>query len=292
MYGAGVLRIAVLTVAALLCAGPWSVARADHPLARLELGLATGLYRLQAGQDLGDSAQLVELRKGTLGTLFATFDLRADYYVARWFSLGALVSLAPGRLGERAALLVGYRGEALLHLPWRHPVVPFAGATGGGMSLLSPASVLGRDTDPAVGWTVGLKVRLAPRWRLRFDVTQLFTDAQVTGSVAQNLSFTVGVGLLVRAPALPPPPSADPLDADGDGLVDALDRCPHAAEDPDGFQDHDGCPDPDDDRDGLPDGDDDCPNAAGPRPSGCPPPRAAPGAPGASTSPPARGRAP
>lgn len=38
-------------------------------------------------------------------------------------------------------------------------------------------------------------------------------------------------------------------DADGDGCLDDVDRCPTAAEDEDGFHDEDCCPDPDNDRD-------------------------------------------
>ncbi|MCD6496730.1 MAG: OmpA family protein [Deltaproteobacteria bacterium] len=41
------------------------------------------------------------------------------------------------------------------------------------------------------------------------------------------------------------------LDDDGDGVPDSLDRCPHQPEDKDGFQDQDGCPDPDNDGDGV-----------------------------------------
>ena len=52
---------------------------------------------------------------------------------------------------------------------------------------------------------------------------------------------------------------APPVDSDGDGLLDAEDRCPNAAEDVDGFEDGDGCPDPDNDRDGVPDTEDACP---------------------------------
>jgi len=49
-------------------------------------------------------------------------------------------------------------------------------------------------------------------------------------------------------------------DRDGDGIPDALDACPDEPEDKDGFQDEDGCPDPDNDRDGIPDAIDKCPN--------------------------------
>jgi OmpA-OmpF porin, OOP family len=49
-------------------------------------------------------------------------------------------------------------------------------------------------------------------------------------------------------------------DNDGDGIPDNLDLCPNDPEDFDGFQDADGCPDPDNDHDGIPDKDDKCPN--------------------------------
>ena len=49
------------------------------------------------------------------------------------------------------------------------------------------------------------------------------------------------------------------MDSDGDGILDDVDRCPEVPEDADGFEDSDGCPDPDNDRDGVLDGDDGCP---------------------------------
>jgi outer membrane protein OmpA-like peptidoglycan-associated protein len=50
-------------------------------------------------------------------------------------------------------------------------------------------------------------------------------------------------------------------DNDGDGILDAKDKCPNQAEDFDGFQDDDGCPDLDNDMDGILDADDKCPGA-------------------------------
>jgi OOP family OmpA-OmpF porin len=49
-------------------------------------------------------------------------------------------------------------------------------------------------------------------------------------------------------------------DRDGDGIKDDVDKCPDEPEDKDGFEDLDGCPDPDNDRDGILDVDDKCPN--------------------------------
>lgn len=53
-----------------------------------------------------------------------------------------------------------------------------------------------------------------------------------------------------------------PTDRDGDATMDAQDRCPHDAEDLDGFQDEDGCPELDNDGDGVADVQDKCPSAS------------------------------
>lgn len=50
------------------------------------------------------------------------------------------------------------------------------------------------------------------------------------------------------------------LDNDKDKIVDVNDKCPNEKEDLDGFQDEDGCPDYDNDNDGIPDSQDKCPN--------------------------------
>jgi outer membrane protein OmpA-like peptidoglycan-associated protein len=49
-------------------------------------------------------------------------------------------------------------------------------------------------------------------------------------------------------------------DRDHDGIPDKIDQCPNEAEDLDGFQDEDGCPDLDNDGDGIPDSRDLAPN--------------------------------
>jgi outer membrane protein OmpA-like peptidoglycan-associated protein len=52
-------------------------------------------------------------------------------------------------------------------------------------------------------------------------------------------------------------------DLDNDGILDKDDQCANQAEDKDGFQDEDGCPEVDNDGDGLLDAADKCPNEAG-----------------------------
>lgn len=80
-----------------------------------------------------------------------------------------------------------------------------------------------------------------------------------------------------QCPSLPGPvsnkgcPIEAPKDRDGDGILDPSDRCIDQPEDLDGFQDEDGCPEPDNDNDGILDGADKCPNEAGPMQNmGCP----------------------
>ncbi|MCX7808367.1 MAG: hypothetical protein N2515_07145, partial [Deltaproteobacteria bacterium] len=51
-------------------------------------------------------------------------------------------------------------------------------------------------------------------------------------------------------------------DKDGDGIIDEKDECITLPEDMDGFEDQNGCPEPDNDRDLVPDIDDRCPNEA------------------------------
>jgi len=78
-----------------------------------------------------------------------------------------------------------------------------------------------------------------------------------------------------RCPDVPGPKESQgcPVfkDSDGDGIPDDIDRCPLDPEDLDGFQDEDGCPDPDNDGDGIVDKLDACPNTPGPLSNrGCP----------------------
>ncbi|MBF5042686.1 OmpA family protein [Aggregicoccus sp. 17bor-14] len=66
-------------------------------------------------------------------------------------------------------------------------------------------------------------------------------------------------------------PEEAPKDRDGDGVPDPADKCPDQAEDKDGFQDEDGCPELDNDQDGIVDSADKCPDVSGPMQNlGCP----------------------
>lgn len=121
--------------------------------------------------------------------------------------------------------------------------------------------------DVGVGWEFALTryVYLGPVVRY----SHIYQPNNLPGpDDAHYISF--GLSFMVRPS---PPPrlrrgtfvAIDPAnlpDRDYDGVPDEIDQCPSVAEDHDGFEDEDGCPDRDDDNDGLPDSEDRCPRAA------------------------------
>ena len=102
------------------------------------------------------------------------------------------------------------------------------------------------------------------------ETTPLELDAAARFDIGSGLSVTGGLGVgLIRAVGSPPfralaavQWAADLGDRDRDGVSNQADRCPEQAEDPDGFEDEDGCPDDDNDGDGIPDREDRCPSRA------------------------------
>jgi outer membrane protein OmpA-like peptidoglycan-associated protein len=94
--------------------------------------------------------------------------------------------------------------------------------------------------------------------RVSADVTaDLMISTGQLGARGDDFRITTGV-MWSPQPAGAAAPGRN--DRDGDGIPDSVDACPEEAEDRDGFQDEDGCADPDNDGDGIPDADDACPN--------------------------------
>lgn len=89
----------------------------------------------------------------------------------------------------------------------------------------------------------------------------LLPGVSVTAGLGRGLSQGLGspsyrifAGIVYRTPEI--------TDRDNDGIVDENDSCPDEPEDPDMFEDEDGCPDNDNDGDTILDADDSCPNEA------------------------------
>ncbi|WP_425334827.1 OmpA family protein [Myxococcus stipitatus] len=87
---------------------------------------------------------------------------------------------------------------------------------------------------------------------------ETFNDYQDEDGCPDEVPATQGTSA-EAAPSEPMKLMPAPVDTDGDGLIDTEDRCPNEPEDVDGFEDADGCPDPDNDRDGVLDTVDACP---------------------------------
>jgi len=133
---------------------------------------------------------------------------------------------------------------------------------------------------PLTGGNVGLEGQLGLRWMLS-DVELFVSGGPGFGGAPSTPMFRAYLGATFGSAGLTQPPCVEgkpydlqncpDLDKDGDGIKNAVDKCPTEPEDKDGYQDEDGCPDPDNDGDGVPDIDDQCPLQPGPAANhGCP----------------------
>lgn len=88
----------------------------------------------------------------------------------------------------------------------------------------------------------------ALRFRVQLDATLAVGRNDVGPALSPGLALTVGIGARFDLRQ----------DSDKDRIPNKDDQCPDQAEDEDGFEDEDGCPDPDNDQDGVPDALDGC----------------------------------
>lgn len=136
----------------------------------------------------------------------------------------------------------------------------FVEAVGGGAAT---GSLFRAALEGAAGYAIGigaLNLGVVVRYIHVFQPDDLLgnEDARVL-SVGLELGFGDGrdpepVEESVEANTTDP----ERMDQDYDGYRDAVDECPNQAEDHDGFEDGDGCPDPDNDADGVLDENDEC----------------------------------
>jgi outer membrane protein OmpA-like peptidoglycan-associated protein len=119
------------------------------------------------------------------------------------------------------------------------------------------------DAAIGYGFAVGQRSALAPLVRY----VQVFqSDDNLSAADARLLLVGLRASFLdrepERVPVVVPPPEVEIQDRDGDGILNDSDKCPDTAEDKDGFEDEDGCPEADNDQDGIIDESDGCPNMA------------------------------
>ncbi len=199
----------------------------------------------------------------------------------RWIGVEGQAMLIPTstRAAGISELVVSYSGSLVLNLSDYYVFQPFLLVGGGGWTAVAGT---GSDTTPpeqvptsVSNWGffqagVGFKIGFTPRVGIRLDGrimapwTALFPvgnfpkpqgpDFEAFGGIYINFSEIEKVHYYSKVVM------DNRGDKDGDGIPDDVDKCPTEPEDKDGFQDDDGCPDPDNDNDGIPDKLDKCPN--------------------------------
>lgn len=115
------------------------------------------------------------------------------------------------------------------------------------LAIRGGVSDLGRDHQDE-GWSLGLGLRVPKFYGIGLDYAFVNEMEEFLGE-NHRLSLNLAFGQRER-------------DSDGDGIPDYDDMCPNSAEDFDGFEDEDGCPDLDNDGDGIIDELDSCPDEA------------------------------
>lgn len=179
--------------------------------------------------------------------------------------------LSPAGMGASGGLAVDYRiGPTLWALNSRvHyaqpselsvPMGPFASFDAGAQwevgDRLAVSAELSADSqlDRLLGLGQGTAVEATAGARLAFT-----ESLGLRVGVGRGLSDGIGAPNWRVLAGLSFTPPAQVKDIDADGVLDARDNCPELAEDLDGFQDLDGCPDSDNDGDGIVDVADSCP---------------------------------
>lgn len=256
---------------------------------RFELGFAAPAYFLQGagfdgkglfGGGTGDvrfvgKAQLTPWREGLTAALRISSDLLPVAQLLRTDARAATLS-GDTIPNVTPSLSVGYHSRALrlaaeAGFLWRQSREVFPDALSLGSQVLYGAAAEVRLLSDDVFLSADLHGRAAPAAlgtdRNRFP---LQGDLALKSFIGPFLwSAGVGTGLVpdYGAPEVRvfaalgwyPREAPAPADQDGDGIVDAQDACPSVPEDPDGFEDGDGCPDDDNDKDGIADASDQCP---------------------------------
>lgn len=241
--------------------------------ADLEVGVFAGYNLISPDTELGNA-----WAKDNVPDSGAAVGARVGRRIFGPLAVEGEIKLVPTKYVSdgRTALVMGLRANLL----WVFDVLdgrvhPFLLVGGGGESLLSPRNgsavnandLAERDTDAAVLAGGGASVSVADHVDIRADLRYVGSAGR-DSYVSNNAEFLLGVTFRFGGKS---------ADQDGDGIPDAIDKCPTEAEDADGFEDADGCPDLDNDGDGVPDAIDKCPTLAEDRDGfkdddGCPDP--------------------
>jgi OOP family OmpA-OmpF porin len=257
-------------VGAALALNPSTISPAS---ANVEVGATAGLHTFSVNNELGvpDIESATSLRNSAL------FGLRLGVGFGDMLGVEAEVGLIPTE--ERNLVydvwVATYRAHVIAQFGAANPnkkLIPFV-LVGGGLFMVADSGNedrVAKDKDEGIYAGIGAKYRVENGWGLRLDgrwIAVPSSDAGADGEPNKGQASDFELLLSVykefgRKEAKKevieetPPPDNDP---DKDGIVGDADGCPNDPEDPDGFQDDDGCPDADNDGDGIADASDQCP---------------------------------
>jgi len=222
--------------------------------------------------DVALTAKAVLLPAGDLGGLALGAVARVTLptgdpasYVSEGTATGelrVLSELSLVALGLRATAGVKVRGEETLFVGQR-----FGHELPWGAALVLRPQALGWDDKGRWSWAVETHgaIALTPSFGAAagspasIGPTARYTPSELSFLAGAELPLSSAVGTPALRVVLGLGWAPRFLDADKDGIQDEKDECPELAEDRDGFQDGDGCPDFDNDDDGVGDEDDRCP---------------------------------
>jgi OOP family OmpA-OmpF porin len=250
----------LFAAAMVAIAGSASVASAN-----VEIGGTAGIHTFATDDELG----VPDVKSAASERNSALFGLRLGVMFNEMFGIEGEFGVIPSESRQQVFDVwnITYRAHVLAQFRAADPnvkLVPFALIGGGAVSVVSSGmeSVIGKDTDAEMYGGIGAKYRVDNGWGLRGDARILFPPSSQSNGVTVEFEVLLGIykefGRKQAEKAIEQPKG--PKDSDGDGIPDDVDKCPTEAEDKDGFQDEDGCPDPDNDGDGVPDAQDKCPD--------------------------------
>jgi OmpA-OmpF porin, OOP family len=251
---------------------------------RFQLGVSLPIVFQMAGDGLEPSTGMgtVEGVKVT-----GTGDLRAEVKTKIWRKeaielAGAVGATLPTSFGSGDSQFIGddlpsLRGRFIAG--WTGVGGKLAFGANVGLAFRKPRTIYASTVGQQLTWGVAAAYRATDRFALvgetfgRTGLEGLDLDASpleagggarvlATKAVAVVVGGSAGVVKGIGSPDLRVFASVgwapDTRDTDGDGVPNNRDRCAVAAEDPDGYDDRDGCPDDDNDGDRRDDANDKC----------------------------------
>ncbi|HZJ66318.1 MAG TPA: OmpA family protein [Kofleriaceae bacterium] len=233
--------------------------------ANVEIGGTAGIHVFSKSNELGVN----DVPDANSEKNSALFGMRLGVYFGAMFGAEGEFGVIPSesRKGVFDVWNITYRAHLVAQFRAADPevtFVPFVLLGGGAFQIVDNGgskndAQIAKDTDAVIYAGVGAKVRVDNGWGIRADLRLLFPPTSKGDGVTEDFEALLTIYKEFGRPQPPKPPKVD-NDPDKDGILGDADKCPNDPEDKDGFQDEDGCPDPDNDGDGVPDAQDKCPN--------------------------------